>query len=156
MDVVGTVLPLVGVALGTAGTLTGQYLATRGDARRQATERDADLRGERKAAITTFLDAVQRVEQVVDARRRGVTAPDRQAVDDLLHTLWLTKKLLELVCGHEVATRAHHYTTTLNRLALAVDEDADLDIRQRTTRGGFMEAARAELGVAGPRLYRTS
>jgi hypothetical protein len=154
MDLLATALPLVGVALGTIGTLTGQYLATRGDAQRQANERAMGLRAERKAAIAAFLDGAQRMEQVVDARRRGV-ADGHPDVDDLLHSLWLNKKLLELVCGYDLARVAHRYTSTLTRLVHAPEPTADLDLAQRTARGEFMETARDELGVTGPQLYRT-
>jgi hypothetical protein len=58
-----TVLPLVGVAIGACGTLLGQHLAIRVDARREAAGRAADQRAERKDAIIGFLSATERVEQ---------------------------------------------------------------------------------------------
>jgi hypothetical protein len=52
-----TVLPLAGVALGAASTLVGQYLALRGGAPRDAAQRAAEQRAERKEAIIGFLSA---------------------------------------------------------------------------------------------------
>jgi hypothetical protein len=151
-----TILPLVGVALGTVGTLTGQYLATRGESRRHVEQRAAQTRAERKEAILSFLDVVQRVEQVVDARRHGrVGTPDDAATDDLLHSLWLAKKSLELVCSFELASIAHKYTTTIHTLAWSTTLP-ERSAQQREYRAEFMEGARRELGIQGPRLYRST
>jgi len=146
-----TILPLVGVALGTVGTLTGQYLATRAEFRRHTDQRAAADRAERKEAIVAFLDAAQRVEQVVEDRIRGRSPGD--SVDDLLHPLWLAKKLLELVCGFDLASVAHRYTSTLHTLAHAAAPDGPA-AGWKEYRAEFMEAARRELGIRGPRLYR--
>jgi hypothetical protein len=146
------ILPLVGVALGTAGTLTGQYLATRGESRRHSDQRTAALRAERKEAIARFLDAVQRVEQEIDNRRRG--RPAEAEIGDLVHAMWLAKKLLELVSGADTANAAHFYAKALHG-QLSGDRDDPSSAPERPLRGEFMEAARAELGVPGPRLYPT-
>jgi len=145
------VLPLVGVALGTAGTLTGQYLATRGDARRHLAAEAAAARTERKQAIVDFLDAAQRLEQRLDDRVHGRPQPDAD-VGDLLHALWLAKKVLELVCGYELATVAHRYTALLHSLSRAA-QSTGRSAEHVAYRAEFIEAARRELGVAGPRLY---
>ncbi|MFG2043335.1 hypothetical protein [Dactylosporangium sp. NPDC048998] len=145
------ILPLVGVVLGTAGTLTGQYLATRNERRRHDAQLAAAARAERKQAITEFLSAAQRVElQIDNAHHRGIAA-DPHALDQLLHELWLSKKLLELVCGRPTASAAHAFTTTLENMSRG--GRTDLGPRQRSTRAVFMESARAELGAAGPPLY---
>jgi hypothetical protein len=146
-----TILPLVGVALGTAGTLTGQYLATRGESRRHADQRAAEVRAECKEAIVGFLDAAQRVEQVVDDRTHGRPSAEAE-LDDRLHALWLAKKLLELVCGFDLASVAHKYTSTLHSLAWSTSID-EPSASQKKYRAEFMEAARRELGIQGPRLY---
>lgn len=148
-----TVLPLLGVALGTVGTLTGQYLATRGESRRHEDLRAAEARFERKTAIMGFLDSVQRVETIVDRRRRS-QAPTDDSVDtyDLLRALWLSKKVLELVCSVELATAAHGYTSTLDNLVWSSSLD-ELSGEQKIHRAEFMEAARHEMGVDRRRPY---
>lgn len=55
-EVSATVLPLVGVALGTAGTLFGQRFATRADLQRDEFQRAAAQRTERKEAIPIEAD----------------------------------------------------------------------------------------------------
>jgi len=136
VDVTGVLLSLLGVALGTVGTLTGQFLATRGEARRHATERAAVARAEVKQAIVEFLDAVQSVEQFID------TGTSRVGVDDLLHAMWLKKKVLDLVSDPELGHVAHQYTSTLHQLATG---------KPSTERGRlrveFMNGARAALNA---------
>jgi hypothetical protein len=150
MNLIGTVLPLVGVALGTLGTLTGQYLATRGAARRYADERAAALRAERKAAILSFLDKAQHVEQLLDARDRGRAEPETEA-ESRMHEVWLAKKVVELTCRNDTASIAHRYTSILNQRVWRPSEGQTAV--QRDHRAEFMEAARRELGIEEPRLY---
>ena len=150
MDLIGTALPLVGVALGTLGTLTGHYLATRGAAHRHAEELAAALRTERKAAIVGFLDKVQHVEQLLDARDRGRVEPDSVA-ESWMHELWLAKKFIELTCSNDVASAAHRYTSILSHRVWRPSEGQSAV--QRDYRADFMESARRELGIEEPRLY---
>jgi hypothetical protein len=151
--VMSALLPLVGVLLGAAGTVAGQYLATRSDARRDAARRASDSRLERKAAIVDFLAAVQRVEQYLDNRRHDRPTPP-EPVDQQVHALWLAKKVIELVCGFDLSKAAHRYTGTLANAVRSPSKDAGL-ADQRATRADFMEAARRELGIPGARLYAT-
>ncbi len=144
------ILPLIGVAMGTAGTLAGQYLAVRAESRRHADQRAAAARAERKEAIVGLLDAVQRVEQVVDHRMRGGPS-DETLVDERLHAMWLSKKLLELVCSPSLASVAHRYVSTLH--SLASSSTTGSTARHNEHRAEFMEAARDELGIDGSRLY---
>lgn len=147
-----TILPLIGVALGTIGTLTGQFLATRGESRRHAERTAAQARAERKEAIAGFLDAAQRIEQVVYDRPHG-TQPVDGVVTEQLHALWLAKKLLELVGSADLASVAHRYTSTLH--STVHTPSAEMRDRMKQCRGEFMEAARRELGLSGG-LYRAA
>jgi hypothetical protein len=65
--------------------------------------------------------------------------------------LWLSKKLLELVCSFGLASVAHKYTSTLH--SLVSSSAGGSSARQKEYRAEFMEAARNELGIEGPRLY---
>jgi len=154
-----TVLPLVGVAIGACGTLLGQHLAMRVDARREADRRTSDLRAERKDAIIGFLSATERVEQ-----HRGQLAvePGHDTGDliELMHAVWLAKKIIELVCSGALAQAAQDYTRGLNhasqelrRHKTALRSPA-LSAREQQLRAEFMETARRELGYAGEPLLR--
>ena len=129
-SVSSTLLPPVGVVIGASGTLLGQHLALRVDARCEAAQRAADQRAERKDAIICFLSTTEWVEQRRDERPGK---PDRgySALVELMHAGWLTKKIIELVCSGELARR--RWTTPWNltgparnsaRVALGSDRQA--------------------------------
>jgi len=87
-----TILPLAGVALGTAGTLLGRRFATQADARRDAVQRTAAQRTERKETIIGFLSAAERIETI---RTNVADDHDREAgadIGELTHALWPAKK----------------------------------------------------------------
>lgn len=137
-----TVLALLGVLLGTAGTLIGQHLATRVESRRDQQRRTDAERAERKEAILGFLAAAQQVELVLDRRSLGLPATD-DPEDQQLHDLWLAKKAVELVCSHTAAQAAHDYTRALHdhlRNAASPERPAKRDCRH-----AFIESARQEL-----------
>jgi hypothetical protein len=154
-----TVLPLVGVAVGACGTLLGQHMAMRVDARREDARQASDQRAERKEAIIGFLSATERVEQ-----HRGQLAAepgrDTGALIELMHAVWLAKKIIELVCSGTLAQAAQDYTLELNRASQELRPDSasrrspGLPARGRQLRAEFMEAARRELGYAGEPLLR--
>jgi hypothetical protein len=154
-----TILPLAGVVVGACGTLLGQHQALRVDARREAVKRALDQRAERKDAIIGFLGATERVEQ-----HRGQLAlePGHGAGDliELMHAVWLAKKIIELVCSGTLAQAAQDYTLELNRASQdlrpggAGRPSPALSARERQLRAEFMEAARRELGYAGEPLQR--
>ncbi|GAA2447282.1 hypothetical protein [Streptomyces macrosporus] len=149
-------MTLAGVLLGTAGTLTGQYMTTRVELRRDRRQREEAEHAERKEAVMGFLAAAQRVELALDRRDLGFPDGDdggAAAGDERLHDLWLAKKTVELVCSHETAQAAHDYTLALHRLVR--DESADAGtLGKRERRHAFMEAARRELGADRPALRR--
>ncbi|MFD8387529.1 hypothetical protein ACFV2X_55240 [Streptomyces sp. NPDC059679] len=148
----GTVLALVGVLLGTTGTLVGQYLATRVEVQRDRQQRKDVERTERKEAISVFLAAAQRVELILDRRKLGLPASDDPA-DERLHDLWLAKKAVELTCSHQTAQVVHDYTKALHahmRDAVPTGQGAT----KRECRHAFMEAARDALESGRPRIRR--
>ena len=148
-----SILPLAGVALGSTGTLVGQYLITRVDVRRERRERVTAERAERKETILAFLSAVQTVELLLDRSTGGRPLADDDAWDHL-HDLWLAKKSCELVCSADLAQAAHDYTLTLHGL-LRSESASEEPAAKRERRYAFMEAARRELGVDGAPLRRS-
>ena len=158
-SVSSTVLPLVGVAIGACGTLLGHHMAMRGDARREAARHASDRRAERKDAIIGFLTATERVEQ---HRGQMATEPglDPVALVELMHAVWLAKKIVELVCSGTLAQAAQDYTLQLNLSSQELVSHGTgrrspaLTDRERQFRAEFMETARRELGFAGEPLLR--
>jgi hypothetical protein len=135
-----TVLPLAGVVIGACGTLLGQHLAMRVDARREAAKQASDQRTEQKEAI--------------------IGRHDTAVLIELMHAVWLAKKIIELVCSGTLAQAAQDYTLELNRASQELRLPgtsrcpSGLSARERQLRAEFMEAARRELGYAGEPLLR--
>ena len=75
-----------------------------------------------------------------------------------MHTVWLTKKVIELVCSATFAQAAQDRTLELNQASKDIRPDgADrpsptLSVRERQLRAEFMGAARRESGYAGQPL----
>lgn len=147
-----TVLALIGVLLGTAGTLVGQHLANRVEVQRDHRHRADLARSERKEAISGYLKAVQRVELILDRRKLGMPTLD-DPEDEKLHDLWLAKKAVELVCSTEAAQAAHDYTTVLHALMRNESERGRSPVK-RERREAFMEVAREELESGRARIRR--
>jgi hypothetical protein len=154
-----TVLPLAGVIVGASSTLLGQHLTIRRDARREAAQRVADQRAERKDAIIGFLSATERVEQ---HREQHPSEPglDEGPIIELMHAVWLAKKIIELVCSGDMAQAAQDYTLALNQANRELGprrtgrQSSALSSRERQCRREFVEAARREMGYGGEPLAR--
>jgi len=76
---------------------------------------------------------------------------------ELLHAVWLAKKIIELVCS---GTLAQDYTLELNRASRELGpkgtgrRSPSFSDRERQLRAEFLEAARREMGYAGEPLLR--
>jgi hypothetical protein len=154
-----TVLPLAGVVIGACGTLLGQHLALRVDERREIAKRASDQRAERKEAIVGFLSATERVEHYRGQLTRR-SSPDAENLAELMHAVWLAKKIIELVCSGGLAQAAQDFTVALNRASHELRRSgpdrprAGLSDTEHQLRVEFIEAARKELGFAGEPLLR--
>lgn len=146
------VLPLVGVALGTSGTLIGQFLATRRDGLREEYERGEARRLERKEAIVSFLAVAQRAEELELEKAVHGTAT-REEIQAAVRELWLAKKVVELTCAGDMAQAAHDYAWELHKNLQPETLDA-MPERERTLRIFFLERSRTELGFSGQALIR--
>jgi hypothetical protein len=131
------------------------------DARREAAGRAADQRAERKDAIIGFLSATERVEQ---HRGQLSVEPGHDVRDliELMHAVWLAKKIIELVCSGTLAQAAQDYTRELTvparnsarTVPVTGHRSPALSAREQQLRAEFMETARLELGYAGEPLLR--
>jgi hypothetical protein len=76
---------------------------------------------------------------------------------ELMHPVWLAKKIIELVCS---GTLAQDYTLELNRASRELGpkgtgrRSPSFSDRERQLRAEFLEAARREMGYAGEPLLR--
>ena len=74
-----------------------------------------------------------------------------------MHTVWLAKKIIELVCSGTLAQAAQDYTLELNRASRELGprgagrRSPSFSDRERQLRAEFLEAPRREMGYAGDR-----
>jgi hypothetical protein len=126
-------LSLLGVGLGTVGTLAGQRLSARTSTQQQDAQRWAAHRAELKASVLRFLGAVRQV------KRAGSSA------GPLLDEMWLAQEEVDLVAVSEELRGATY------RYARQVTVTANRDVQEPDTEdpGGtqveFMNAARRDL-----------
>jgi hypothetical protein len=79
---------------------------------------------------------------------------------ELMHAVWLAKKIIELVCSGTLAQTAQDYTLALNQASKELGprgtghRSPALSSRERQARREFVEAARREIGYAGEPLLR--
>jgi hypothetical protein len=79
---------------------------------------------------------------------------------ELMHAVWLAKKIIELVCSGTLAQAAQDYTLELNRASRELGpkgtgrRSPSFSDRERQLRAEFLEAARREMGYAGEPLLR--
>lgn len=107
-----TVLPLVGVVLGSAGTFSGQYLATRETKKQAKASAVAVGRAELKDEVLKFLEACQRVEQAAEDRFMN----GNQFVEgspQLTHEMWLRQKIIDLIATRRIRDTAYQFTDRL-------------------------------------------
>jgi hypothetical protein len=77
---------------------------------------------------------------------------------ELMHAVWLAKKIIELVCSGALAQAAQDYIRELNRASQDLGpystsrRSPALSAREQHLRAEFMETARRELGYAGESL----
>lgn len=139
-----TVLPLIGVLLGTTATLVSQYLSTRVSQREAVAQRTSDLRAERKAAIVELLDAAQRVEHFLDRVDRGGVRDEHEA-GELMHRLWLSYKCAEIVCSIVMGQKAQDYVLQLHHYVWDGIPQGPGSSSKREARHAFLNAAAQEL-----------
>jgi hypothetical protein len=146
-DLLSSLLPLAGVALGSAGTFLGQYLASRETKKQARAAADARLRAERKEAILSFLDACQNVEAAAEDLYLEHDR-DELAIPALTHKMWLQQKYLDIICGPTLRNRAYLLTDRLHSVAYTRPDTPVWELVNER-RSPFLEAARAELVEPG-------
>jgi hypothetical protein len=143
-----TLASLAGVALGSMGTLVGQYLSTRASARQAATERAQALRAERKDAILRFLAVAQEAESIAE---RWQNHGEREQTEALAvtHRVWQAQKELKIVCSQQLREPAFLFTRSLRDVIWQDPPElqASLWAWLREPRDIFMNAARSEMGA---------
>ena len=99
---------------------------------------------ERKAVIMRFLDATQKVEELIDGQEARIdAAPSPGTAHHELHEMWLSVKEVIISCDKATGTAADVYCNALQRRIRAQKSQ----VTKREARWEFLKAARLELGA---------
>ncbi|MEV7891266.1 hypothetical protein ACWD3I_32165 [Streptomyces sp. NPDC002817] len=132
------VLSLAGVALGAAGTLFGQYLVSRGNARQVQGQESAAHRAELKGVILKFLGVPLQVRKAAPAPSDGDDPPE-----GLVEELWLAHAELDLTARTEpLRGAACRFAARLTEASRSPAVDAAAPHRAQVE---FMDAAYVDL-----------
>jgi hypothetical protein len=140
------VIPLIGVAVGSAGVLSAQYLSTRVTQEQAEAARQAAIRAERKSAILALLEATQRVEQAAEERYLTGKLPDDFPAR--VHDMWFQNRCIMLVNKPDLIEKCQGYVWCLHA-AIYRELPEGVDVYQFIKQhfDPFLAAARAELGL---------
>ncbi|CAL9448072.1 hypothetical protein SUDANB176_02383 [Streptomyces sp. enrichment culture] len=131
-------LSLVGVALGAAGSLFGQYLVSRASTRQLEVQESAAHRAELKDTVLKFLGIAAQVEKAAFTRPDRGGAPVDE-LDRLVDDLWLAQAEMDLAARSEpLRGAAYRYALRLAEAARGEVADASA-LRGPQVR--FMDAA---------------
>jgi hypothetical protein len=145
-------LSLVGVGLGTVGTLVGQYLSSRVSTRQHDAQQWAAHRAELKASIMRFVSLVQQVTPPGRPDGRAGT-PAQSPSERLVNELWLAQHELDLVAvSEELRGATYRYAQRLTTVAARESHQERGDDLLREAQIEFMDAARRDLWPSGPTL----
>lgn len=136
-------LSLVGVVLGAAGTLFGQYLVSRASTRQLEVQEAAAHRAELKEAVLRFVSLALRVEKAALTRSDGGGITSGPELDQLVDDLWLAQAEIDLAARSE-PLRGATYRYALGLAQAARCEIADVSVL-RGLQVGFMDAAYGDM-----------
>jgi len=148
------VFSLIGVALGTAGSIIVGYFSTRAAREQAKIQRETTLRAERKEVILEHLRVIQECQHYlvlcIPDYARAPEGWDRQREWNRLdNQLWLSYKKFMLVAGRSLRARGVEFTDAVdNALKGRVPDGVTFWDYLDPFEERFLEAARTELGVA--------
>jgi len=140
------IVGLGGVALGAVGTWITQWLTRRQTSALSIAAQKAALREDRRKAIDNFLESVQVVDEIADAKYHGAhldVGEGRRAV----HDMWFRQKCLDVVASKELCSVTLIFA---ERMASAVWDGCPPAYKtifayMTEERDKFLRAAKAEL-----------
>jgi hypothetical protein len=154
-DVVSAVVPLAGVVVGGALSFATQMLTQRSnerlEARRQEAARVEARRVERIRVFERFLTSAQAAERAtIDLVHHHMHDDEtRRKADIAIDDLWLSEKLVRVVCSNEFWEAANKYSWRLDDAIDHGTDGAPVWDFLRETRVRFLDAARTEIDQLG-------
>ena len=142
------VFGLLGVVIGTLGTLAVQLLVNRTAEARFRYERDEAVRQEKKEAISSYLEIAQQLEELLEAAFSAKDGSNAgRPVKAVLHRLWVAEKRINLLSTEGLRRAAERLTSQYHQATWdgIPATDADFYSFINLSRTAFLDAARAEI-----------
>lgn len=117
-DVLNSVLPLVGAAMGAATAVIVQRSSTNAQRNQLALQLQAGRREEIKTAINDYFENTQRLQRQLDAREKGEAVLD---LKDLIEHVWLAEKRVEIIASDSLGEKLIAHARGLHEVVR--DED---------------------------------
>lgn len=154
------IFSLLGVAVGTAGSLLGVYFSTRTAKEQAKAQREAELRLERKEIILEYLKEAEDMQKFIRSiwDDRGSLATDEELSREASarsHQLWIYQKKIHIVASRRLREACLAFTEKLDACLGFTEEPGDpipdgtnlwLFINDESDK--FLDTARDELGFS--------
>lgn len=101
-EIVNSLLPLVGVAIGAAATVIVQRSSTSAQREQLGRQLAAQRRDEIKTAINDYFEHAQRLQRQLDAREAGESPSD---LKDLMERVWLAVKRVQILASDDLSDK---------------------------------------------------
>lgn len=139
---------LIGIVIGTAGTVFSQHRNTRASRDISQANNQLVLRADRRAAIFAFLEAAQAVDMIALRRHENQVFDSDEAVRTAIHQLWYRQKCVEVICGAEVHERCVDYSFRLDKATYSLPDGSNVWDFVKEPRDAFLRAAKSELDAS--------
>jgi len=144
--VISSVLPLLGVLVGTAATVFGQRSTTRESRIRSEEERRQTRRAEIKSVISVYLEAAQHLQTQLYAREHGREVSD---IPVMVEQIWLAHAQVDIVCSERLRDPLVRHATVLNEVARHEEDHPDWWKAVLPYKAILLDAIREELELTG-------
>jgi hypothetical protein len=152
------VFSLIGVALGTIGSLITSYLSTRTTKEQAEAQQAAALRLERKEIILEYLRETQDMQAFIRSiwgHRGSLAADEEREASIRSHQLWFFQRKVHLVASKQLREACLAFTEKLDS-SLGFTDDPEQQIPDGTNfwlyidaeQDRFLDTARDELGFS--------
>jgi len=120
--ILSSVLPLLGVLIGSGSTIFVQRISARESRLKAEADRRQVQRAETKSAIDSYLKIAQHLQTQLYSREHGVEVPD---ISVTVEQVWLAHAHVDVICSEKLRVPLTEHATALNTVARHGDEYSD-------------------------------
>jgi hypothetical protein len=111
--ILGSTLPLAGVALGAGATVWVQRSSVRESRDRLAEQRRTAQRAEVKSSVVGYLETAQHLQTKLNEREHGGEVTDLAV---LIEQVWLAQEQIDIICPEQLRKPVEDHASALNEV----------------------------------------